>query len=67
VAWSPTGEANSAGAGREATEHLTFPGKVVKAERMPLSQGLAERVADTVNLKVTESPVYIWLKTDEAK
>ena len=60
VIWSPTGS------GREEITTIKFPGEVVKAERMPLADGPAEQV-DVNNLKVTESPVYVWLTVSETR
>jgi hypothetical protein len=60
--WSPTGT------DRTATVTLTgLPGKVEKAEQMPLAPGPAETVRfDTVRggirLDVTESPAYLFLR-----
>lgn len=63
AAWSPTGS------GRKAAVTLTgLPGKVEKAERMPLTPGKAEQVrlaaakSGSVGLEVTESPVYLWVR-----
>jgi serine/threonine-protein kinase ATR len=61
VAWSPTGS------GRETTLTLPKPpGKLAKAERMPLAPGAAESVKplkgkeDSLQVKIGESPVYLW-------
>ena len=62
VAWSPTR------GGQEATQTLNLPGKVVNAERMPTAGN--ENVAVTLEpeadgsaeVKLTESPLYVWLK-----
>jgi len=52
VLWSPTGTQ------REVTRQIKFPGKVIKAERMPMAKGPAEKL-NVENLKVTESPAYV--------
>ncbi|HVK05284.1 MAG TPA: hypothetical protein VM490_17530 [Armatimonadaceae bacterium] len=66
--WSPTGS------GRKETVTLTgLPGKVTKAERMPLAAGPAEKVAlvdgkdggganGEARLEITESPTYLWMR-----
>ncbi|AIE84126.1 hypothetical protein [Fimbriimonas ginsengisoli] len=60
--WSPTG------AERQATVTLPKLGKVVRAERMPLSQSPAESVPFTVakdgsvTVSIGESPVYLWIQ-----
>lgn len=58
--WSPTGT------GREQVVTLRdLPGKFLSAERMPLSEGSAEKVdierlgVNAIRLTVTESPVYL--------
>jgi len=60
VIWSPTGTL------RVAVKRIAVPGRLVKAEAMPLQAGGAERVnlqaaGGAVELRVTESPVYLWL------
>jgi hypothetical protein len=62
--WSPTGTQ------REAVKRIAIQGKLLKAERMPLRAGPAEPAdfklaGASVELKVTESPVYLWL--DQAR
>ncbi|CAN5606019.1 hypothetical protein BH11ARM2_BH11ARM2_29950 [soil metagenome] len=56
--WSPTGSSR--------TVSFKLPkgiGKVVRAERMPLTEGAPEKVAvQSDSLKVDESPVYVWLR-----
>jgi serine/threonine-protein kinase ATR len=61
VAWSPTGS------GRETGVTLPKPpGKLAKAERMPLAPGAAEAVKPTerkrgsLEVNVGESPLYFW-------
>jgi hypothetical protein len=44
---------------------MTFPGKVTKAERMPMADGPAEAV-EAKNLEVTESPVYVHITKEAA-
>jgi serine/threonine-protein kinase ATR len=61
VAWSPTGEQ------REVNRAIEVPGPIVKAERMPLKPGDAPTVpiiidANTPQIPISESPVYLWLK-----
>jgi len=63
AAWMPSGSQ------RESVQEIQIPSgsQVVKAERMPLKDGDPEIVeckpsANGIELKVTESPVYIWLK-----
>ena len=63
AAWSPTG------AGREADVTLPAPGAtVVRAERMPLTAGAAEKVRvetrkdRTLGVHISESPTYVWLR-----
>ena len=63
VAWSPTGSQ------REVNKTILIGhDKVIKAERMPLKEGAPEDVSITsdekgaIDLKISESPVYIWLK-----
>jgi hypothetical protein len=62
VVWSATG------AGRKAEVTLPAPkGKVVRAERMPLTEGAASSVSTAISrgrLKLTigEEPVYLWIK-----
>ena len=60
VIWSPTGTQ------RVAVKRIAIPGRLVKAEAMPLRAGGPEKanfqMADGVlELHVTESPVYLWL------
>ena len=60
VVWSPTGTQRTSGA------NFIPPGKVVKAERMPLKAGGGEPVVLTNNgmmlsVPASESPVYLWL------
>ncbi len=55
VIWSPTGD------GQETTITRTFEGQVVKAERMPLTDGPAEQVDVSGEILVTESPLYVWI------
>lgn len=60
VAWSPTG------GNRIAKARLSVPGKVVKAEKMPLKEGPAPSVpvqasSGNVSLEIDESPTFIWL------
>jgi serine/threonine-protein kinase ATR len=59
--WSPTGSQ------REVVKRIAIPGKVVKAEAMPLQAGEPRTVefkagAGFVDLPVTESPVYLRLE-----
>lgn len=62
VAWSATGD------GREFEHTLTdLPGEVVKAQRMPMTDGDAEAVevvqdGSSATLTVTESPAYLWIE-----
>ncbi len=62
VAWSPTGS------GREQNLRLEgLSGKVLKVERMPIKEGAVGKVeahqgeTNALNLKVTESPIYIMM------
>jgi len=60
VIWSPTGTQ------RVAVKRIMLPGRLVKAETMPLRVGGAENAnvqvaGAVVELHVTESPVYLWL------
>lgn len=56
--WSPTGS------DRKATFKLPkLDGKVVKAERMPMKEGAAEKVeVKGGELPLDESPVYLWVR-----
>ena len=61
VAWSPTGTQ------REVSRAIDVPGSIVKAESMPLKPGDAPAVpivvdANTPQVPISESPVYLWLK-----
>ncbi|HEV7299987.1 MAG TPA: hypothetical protein VGN72_11530 [Tepidisphaeraceae bacterium] len=62
VAWSATGS------DRTTDKSLTLPGQLVKVEQMPTTDQPAatpavEQAADrSVQLKLTESPTYLWLK-----
>lgn len=62
VVWSPTGS------GRETTVALPkSKGRVVRAERMPLSAGPPEAVRTAgvngrITVKVGEAPVYVWIR-----
>ncbi|MDR3635306.1 MAG: hypothetical protein P4L84_15995 [Isosphaeraceae bacterium] len=63
VAWSPTGE------GRKAKTRLERPpGKIERAERMPLAAGALEAVRwatvgeREIELEIDESPVYLWVR-----
>ena len=62
VAWSPTGS------GRVTPQNLSgLPGKVTRAERMPLTPGtpaparFVNGKAGTVQVEVSESPLYLFL------
>jgi serine/threonine-protein kinase ATR len=61
--WSPTGS------GRKTTATLTgLPGKIEKAERMPLTPETAAPLTYQsvgkagVRLEITESPAYLWIR-----
>jgi hypothetical protein len=62
VAWSPTG------ADRKAAAEIPLgPGKLVRAERMPLAEGDVVPVevpvkAGTASVALEESPLYLWLQ-----
>jgi hypothetical protein len=65
VAWSATGS------NREADVALPAPGgKVIRAERMAQKPGAPEvaryevRKDKTISLHVTESPTYLWIRSD---
>lgn len=60
VIWSPTGTQ------RSVIKRIAIPGRLVKAEAMPLRAGPAEKVnvqttGEILELPVTETPVYLWL------
>jgi hypothetical protein len=64
AAWSPTGT------GRKAAARIQVPAEPVeRAERMPVSSGAAESVNWTkrgrgeIELEISESPVYLWLRS----
>ena len=60
VAWLPTGS------DQEAEKEIKLPGKVIKAEQMPLTADAPATVEvtrstdGTAKVKLTESPLYIW-------
>lgn len=62
VAWSPTGS------GRTANLDLPLDrGRVVRAEKMPLTSGDAPQVdttskSGTTRVEISESPVYLWIE-----
>lgn len=62
VVWSPTGS------GVEQDLLLPLPGKVAKAERMPMEENedtaveLEQADDNSVTVTVTESPLYIWFE-----
>jgi len=60
VIWSPTGTQ------RDVFKHIAVPGKALRAVKMPLGPGGPEAMdiitgTGFVNLRVSESPVYLWL------
>lgn len=60
VAWSPTGD------GREATIKRDLPGKLIKADRMPMTEHTADALSNVLSSEgmteftITESPIYLW-------